>query len=59
MNLIKCNCRSQIVEQGNVFAKKNKLYCTALFVCSLDNDAAYENQEIGDKRIVVISDVED
>ena len=70
MNLIRCNCKSQVVEQENVFAKKwkintkkqnktkNKPYCTALITCSLGNDAAYENQEIDDKRIVVISNVE-
>ena len=39
--------------------KENKLYCTVLITCSLDNDAAYVNQEIDDKRIVAISNVED
>ena len=44
---------------GERICKKAKLYYTALFTCSLDNDVVCKDQEIDYKRIVEISDVED
>ena len=59
MSLVKFNCTKSNPRIGKCICKKAKLYCPTLFACSLDNDVVYENQEIGDKRIMDTSDVDD